>query len=69
MLRARDLDDLIAVVDREQRQEAREVAVERNVLQHVTPRRAYPARDVVQRAVREPSGRELQRQVLQAIHT
>ena len=67
VLRARDLDDVEAVVDREQRKKSREVAVERNVLQHIAARRTDAAGDVVERAVREPSRGEVQREMLQPI--
>src|SRR3569623_79110 len=69
MLLARDLDHGEAVVDREQRKEAREVAVERNVLEYVAPRCAHPARAVVQRAVREPARSEMQGEMLKPIYS
>ena len=69
MLLARDLGYRKAIVDREQRKEAREIAIERNVQEHVAPRGAHTARDVVERAVREPAGREMQREVLEPIHS
>ena len=68
MLFARDFHDIVAAVDREQGQESREVAVERNVLEHIAPRGAHPTGNVVERSVREPAGGEMQREVLQPIH-
>ena len=67
MLRAGDFHDVEAVVDREQGQKACEVAVERNVAQHIAAGRAHAAGDVVQRSIREAAGSQVQRERLQAI--
>ncbi len=68
VLRACDLHHIVPVVNGEQGKKAREVAVERNILEHGASSRAHAARDIVQRAIREPTRGEMEREVLKAIH-